>query len=89
LNHHPPRSGNSRDTETILLLANVDSALRSLKKADGADKSQSVFASLEAALHTYGSVKHLLPKLNLSATQRVAVEEQLRKLRNEILAHNL
>jgi len=36
---------------------------------------------LESALHTYGSVKHLLPKLNLGAQPRILVEAHLSALR--------
>jgi hypothetical protein len=87
LDDNPPEA--SIDPETALLLANIDSARRSLEKADAADDAQTSLSCLEAALHTYGSIKHLLPKLSLNAAQRVPVEEELRKLRDQILAHNL
>jgi hypothetical protein len=79
------------DSEAALLLVNIDSALRSLgKSGSGEDPSartvQETLSRLEGALHTYGSVKHLLPKLNLTARHRAAVEAQLRALRARILA---
>jgi hypothetical protein len=79
----------SPDSETALLLANIESAARSLEKADQADDGQRSLSSLEMALHTYGSVKHLLPKLNLTPAQRAPVEKRLQMLRAQILAHSL
>lgn len=84
-----PHTSIDTDSETALLLVNLESAVRSLERAEepgGTDKS---LASLAAALHTYGSIKHLLPKLNLSAVQRAPVEQQLQKLRAKILVHGL
>jgi hypothetical protein len=89
LNESQPEPSMEIDPEAALLLANIDSALRGLRKVDGANDGNGSLASLEGAVHTYGSVKHLLPKLNLSSAQRVPVEEQLQKLRAAILAHNL
>lgn len=74
------------DSETALLLANIDSALRGLEKPFDPDDEETL-TRLELALYTYGSVKHLLPKLNLSPAQRAPVEAQLRTLRAQILAH--
>jgi len=83
-----PESSTDTDSETALLLANIESALRGLEKADRADDRQEILDSLELALHIYGSVKHLLPKLDLSPARRAPVEEQLQALRAQILAHN-
>jgi len=84
----PPQSSAEIDSETALLLANIDSVRRVLERTDKADGVQRSFEHLELALHTYGSVKHLLPKLHLSADQRAPVERQLEALRAEILAHS-
>jgi hypothetical protein len=91
LDDNPPQAAIATplDSETALLLANIDSAFRSLEKAARADDQLRSLENLELALHTYGSVKHLLPKLNLSAGQRAPVEEQLQKLRAQIVAHSL
>jgi hypothetical protein len=82
-----PENSTATDSETALLLANIDSALRALLRTDREDVQKSL-AGLEQALHTYGSVKHLLPKLNLTAGQRAPVEKQLQALRSEILAQS-
>ena len=75
--------------EAALLLANLESALRRLEQGcNGANGSAKSFTSLESALHTYGAVKHLLPKLDLSPQQRAPVEEQLQKLRARIVAQS-
>jgi hypothetical protein len=91
LDDNPPQAtiATTIDSETALLLANIDSALRSLEKAARAEDELKSLQSLELALHTYGSVKHLLPKLDLSAGQRAPVEEQLQRLRARIVAHSL
>jgi hypothetical protein len=70
-------------------LTNIESAVRWLERADAAEDKQRSLADLETALHTYGSVKHLLPKLNLSAAHRAPVEKQLKLLRARIVAHGL
>jgi hypothetical protein len=75
------------DSETALLLANIDSALRALEKSDGTEDGQESLERLELALHIYGSVKHLLPKLDLTADQQASVLKQLQALRAGILAH--
>jgi hypothetical protein len=79
----------SPDSEIALLLANIESAIRRLERADAAEDKQWSVADLETALHTYGTVKHLVPKLNLSAAQRAPVEKQLKLLRALIVAHGL
>jgi hypothetical protein len=91
LDDNPPQAAitTTIDSETAFLLANIDSALRGLEKAARAEDEPKSLENLELALHTYGSVKHLLPKLNLSAGQRAPVEEQLQKLRARIVAHSL
>jgi hypothetical protein len=76
------------DPETGLLLANLDSALRNLAKTEAGENSPGSLSRLEQALQTYGSIKHLLPKLNLTARQRAPVETQLQALRAQILAHS-
>ena len=76
------------DSETALLLANIDSALRGLEKADNTAGVRNSVENLEQALHIYGSVKHLLPKLHLTAEQRAPVEKQLQALRARILEHS-
>ena len=88
MNENHPESPVGADSETALLLANIDSALRALKNASESGDPRRSLVSLEAALHTYGAVKHLLPKLNLSAAQRLPVETQLQKLRDEIVARS-
>jgi hypothetical protein len=86
LDDNPPTDTSSEaDSETALLLANIASALRSVEKAHPAEDKQESLGSLELALHTYGSVKHLLPKLNLNALQRAPVEKALQQLRAQIL----
>jgi len=85
--HSPPSV--DTDSETEFLLANLDSALRRLPRVDALDAQRESLGNLELALHTYGSVKHLLPKLNLTAGQRALVEQQLQKLRAQILAYGL
>jgi hypothetical protein len=72
--------------ELTLLLANIGTALRELDDARFARDSGSALRSMESALHTYGSVKHLLPKLNLSADQRSVAERQLSLLRERIVS---
>jgi len=79
----------SPDSEIALLLTNIESAKRRLERVDAVEDPQRSLADLETALHTYGSVKHLVPKLNLSAAQRAAVENQLKLLRARIVAHGL
>ena len=76
------------DPETGLLLANLDSALRHLAKTKAGENSPGSLSRLEQALQTYGSIKHLLPKLNLTAARRAPVESQLQALRAQILAHS-
>jgi hypothetical protein len=88
LDGSPPQNSVETDSETALLLANIDSALRALGKTDNAEGAQKFLEHLELALHTYGSVKHLLPKLHLTANQRAPVERQLEALRAGILAHS-
>jgi hypothetical protein len=83
---NPPDLSTELDSESLLLVANVESALRNLENVNG--DSERLLGALESALHTYGSVKHLLPKLGLNSTQRARVEEQLQALRARILAHN-
>ncbi len=73
-------------SELTLLLANIGTALRELDGARFARDSESAVRSLESALHTYGSVKHLLPKLSLTADQRTVVERQLALLRERIVS---
>jgi hypothetical protein len=77
------------DSEAALLVANLDSALHALEKSKGSHDPKGSLANLEMAVHTYGSVKHLLPKLNLSVGQRAPVEKQLQALRAQIVAHHL
>ena len=85
MDDNPTECPTETDSETPLLLANIESALRGLEKADRSHDKLNSLASLELALHTYGSVKHLLPKLNLTARQRAPVEKQLQTLRALIL----
>jgi hypothetical protein len=73
-------------SELTLLLANIGTALRELDGARFARDSESALRSMESALHTYGSVKHLLPRLNLSAEQRTVAERQLSMLRERIVS---
>jgi hypothetical protein len=82
----PPEIPTDLSSECSLLVAYINSALRNLERVNG--DSQRRLAALESAVHTYGSVKHLLPKLGLSGLQRSRVEEQLQALRARILAHN-
>ncbi len=77
------------DPETALLLANLDSALRNLATIEAGEDTPRSLSRLEQALQTYGSIKHLLPKLNLTAGRRAPVEKQLQVLRAQILAHSL
>jgi len=83
--NHCPNPRADADLEAALLLANIDSAVRSLDKADLETDQHKVVSRLELALHTYGSVKHLLPKLNFSAAQRAPIERLLHELRTRIL----
>ncbi len=85
----PPSILADSDPETALLLANLDSALRSLAKTVQGEETQKSLSRLELALQTYGTVKHLLPKLDLTARQREPVERLLQELRAQILAHSL
>ena len=82
-----PNSAHSEASETSLLLANLDLAVRSLQQntesTGGVKKS---LLNLEQALHTYGTIKHLLPKLQLTAAERAPVETQLQRLRALIVA---
>ncbi len=80
----PP--GADHNSELTLLLANISTALRELDGSRFARDSESAIRSMESALHTYGSVKHLLPKLNLTAEQRTVVERQLSLLRERIVS---
>jgi hypothetical protein len=73
------------DSEISLLLTNIDSAMRALAAARKRNDAAHLVHCLESALHTYGSVKHLLPKLSLSADQRVPVQTQLSALRAAII----
>ena len=73
-------------SELALLLANIGTALRELDGARFARDSQTAVRSMESALHTYGAVKHLLPKLNLTPAQRAVIERQLSLLREQIVA---
>jgi hypothetical protein len=85
-----PQTQTDLDSETALLLANIEFALRTLEKqnpSDGREDLRKSLTRLELALQTYGSVKHLLPKLNLAAAQRATVEQQLQVQRRQILAH--
>lgn len=84
----PSESPAESDSETGLLLANLDSALRALEKSDDAKAAPKSLQHLEQALYLYGSVKHLLPKLQLTADQRAPVERQLQELRAQILARS-
>jgi hypothetical protein len=85
-----PEPSTESDSETALLLADIDSALRMLEAMNEAeDETQRSLSRLELALHTYGSVKHLLPKLNLSASRQALVAKRLQILRTQILAHGL
>jgi len=72
-------------SEIDLLLANIASALRDVDDSRFARDSQQAVRSLESALHTYGSVKHLIPKLDLTADQRSVIERQLAMLRERIV----
>jgi len=85
----PTEFSTDTDSETALLVANIESALRSLENMYLAESDgRGSLGTLELALSTYGSVKHLLPKLNLSAAQRATVEWHLQRLRGEI-AHSV
>ena len=85
----PAENSIDSDPETALLLTNLESALRNLTKTDAREDTRQSFSRLEQALQTYGSIKHLLPKLNLTAGQRAPVEKQLQALRAQIVAHSL
>jgi hypothetical protein len=74
------------ESEASLLLANIDSALRELEAAKRANGSADTVRVLERALSTYGSIKHLVPKLDLSRDQKALVEEHLQRLRAGIIA---
>jgi len=81
-------SSGDRESEVALLVANVDSALRELVAARSGTDGRHFTHLLDLALHTYGSVKHLLPKLNLNQEQRRLVELHLTLLRAEIMNAN-
>jgi hypothetical protein len=82
-NVHPePKDAGS---EITLLLSNIESALHDLDRARGSPDTQTALRSLESALHTYGSIKHLLPKLGLHAEQRAVVEKRLAELRARLV----
>ncbi|HVO47529.1 MAG TPA: hypothetical protein VMT29_14475, partial [Steroidobacteraceae bacterium] len=68
------RSPGDSESEVVLLVANVDSALRELVAARSSTDAARFTQVLDLALHTYGSVKHLLPKLSLNVEQRRLVE---------------
>jgi hypothetical protein len=89
LDDSPAEISSDTDPETALLLANLESALRSLAKSGAGEDSLRSLSRLEQALQTYGSIKHLLPKLNLTTRQRAPVETQLQALRAQILAHSM
>ncbi len=74
--------------EATLLIANIEAALHDLDRAQRTLDTQSAQRSLESALDTYGSVKHLLPKLGLNAEQRSAVEKRLAELRTRLVARD-
>lgn len=82
-----PDYGIQPESEASLLLANIDSALRELEStrtaAGGAAETVRI---LESALATYGSIKHLVPKLKLSREQQSLVEQHLMLLRARIIA---
>jgi len=73
-------------SEASLLLANIDSALRELEGAERVTGSADTVRVLELALATYGSIKHLVPKLNLSQEQQMLVAQHLMLLRARIIA---
>lgn len=81
----PLESPPDASPEITLLLASIGSALRELENARWANDAPTAVRSLESALHTYGSVKHLLPKLNLDPEQRNVVGRQLSLLREQIV----
>ena len=74
------------DSDSLLLLADIDSALRGLDRAQSASDHSGSLRELQSAVQTYGSVKHLLMKLDLSAEQRSLVERKLTLLRSRIVA---
>lgn len=86
MDDNQPESTVEPDAEVTLLMANVDAALLELDRAQRAGNSDSSVRSLESALHTYGTVKHLLPKLQLGSGQRAAVEKKLAVLRARIVS---
>lgn len=73
------------DPEASLLLANIDSALRELEASRREPGATDTVPVLERALSTYGSIKHLVPKLNLGREQQSLVEERLLLLRECIV----
>ncbi|HUI61050.1 MAG TPA: hypothetical protein VLX90_12545 [Steroidobacteraceae bacterium] len=75
-------------SETALLLANIDAALRDLANSRGSGHVTDRAYGLDLALQTYGSIKHLLPKLTIEAAQRRLVEAHLALLRAEIISAN-
>jgi len=76
-----PAVAATADPEASLLLTNIDTAMRELASARDGNDDALLLHRLESALHTYGSVKHLLPKLNLGAQPRILVEAHLSALR--------
>ena len=73
------------DSEIQLLLTTLDSALRALSRPESRADSHNLLRTLENALHAYGSVKHLLPKLGLESEMRAPVEARLQQLRTAIV----
>jgi len=82
----PPDSSHAdSESESRLLLANITFALRALDRLGNEPDGAAATRVLEEAVHTYGSIKHLLAKLDLKPEQRTHLEAQLRILRERIM----
>ena len=70
--------------ESQLLMWNIEHALSTLARATASGDPARITHALQQATDTYGSIRHLLPKIGLDALYVEEVEAQLERLRTRL-----